>query len=95
MSHIKKEKGGNDNSECEECGKTMHRDSIKRHMRNVHSNTNKDKDIEHAKNLLNEMSHLKKEIGDNEDSECKECGKKMLRHSINRHMRNVYNETNE
>ena len=41
---LKKEKGENDKSECKECGKNMHRDSIKRHMRNVHKKTNKDKD---------------------------------------------------
>ena len=92
---LKKQKGGNDNSECKECGKNMHRDSIKRHMRNVHCKTNEVEDVELAKNTFNEMSHLKKERGDNENGECKECGKKMLRHSINRHMRNVHNATNE
>ena len=43
------------------CGKKMLRDSIKRHMRNVHSETNDDKDIEPAENLYNEMSPTKRD----------------------------------
>ena len=81
--------------ECPECGKNMKPDSIKRHMRIVHNETKEDKDLELAKTPLNEMSHLKKKKGENNNSECKECGKKMLRDSIKRHMRNVHSETND
>ena len=44
--HLRKEKGEKDNSECKECG----------HMRDLHNETDENKDTEHAKNIMNEMS---------------------------------------
>ena len=44
--HLRKEKGEKDNSECKECG----------HRRDLHNETNENRDTGHAKNIMNEVS---------------------------------------
>ena len=77
--------------ECPECGKTMTKKNLKRHIKRAHLKKEQKEKI----CLSMETAHLKKEERKQILGQCKECGKNLRRDSIKRHMRLVHKKTKE
>ena len=77
--------------ECPECGKTMTKKNLKRHIKRAHLKKEQKEKI----CLLMETAHLKKEEREQILGQCQDCGKNLRRDSIKRHMRTVHKETKE